>query len=82
MPDSKTPQDLSPELKQFRQELRAHPKFQALVKSIPRERCRPYRPSKMPRDEQTDYYIYQSGRIAGQQQVVVWFLGFDPYEGE
>ena len=82
MPDSKTPPDLSPALKQFLQELRAHPAFLELVKSIPRERCRPYRPSNnLPRERQIDDLIYQSGRLAGQEQVVVWLLGFDPYEG-
>ena len=79
MPESKTPQDLPPPLSQLRAELRASPLFRELVKSIPRRRFRPYNPAKE-HGAQIEEFVYLSGAIAGQTQVVVWLLGFDPNE--
>lgn len=68
---------LSEHLKVHLARLRSDPLFHEILKAIDRTRIRPFVPNT-DREKATDSLIYASGKIAGERDVIVEVLGYDP----
>lgn len=70
--------NLPEHLKVHLAELRSDIRFHEIMKAIPLTTIRPYVPNKSSLEDAATALIYQSGRLAGQKEIMREVLGYDP----